>query len=264
MSTSTLLISEKYGLVPGRGVCVFDPGTAVMAGSLGLSAYSAFTSLSSGRTAADLALQSGQTAADAALSGSALTARGQEISGDFAAKAGRMQKQAADYEAAQLEGQEGTQIGVAQRQGLDTRLKASMVASSARAGAAAGGVEASSGSAATTQQEITTRGEYAALMDMWQGKNAATGLENKARGIRYGGTLAEMGGEEQRLASRTSALATLASGSAAARGALLGGLAGATSARSRATADVINAGAGALRTYGALTYQTRSGSMNTG
>jgi hypothetical protein len=68
------------------------------------------------------------------------------------------------------------------------------------------------GSPATNVGELAQRGSYHALMDMFNGQSAATGLRNQAAGIRYTGEMEAMGGEEKQLASRSAAYGTLASG----------------------------------------------------
>jgi hypothetical protein len=164
------------------------------------------------------------------LVGSGVSASGTLAGGDYAKTAGTMQKTAAyaqaneqEFEAAQTE-QNATQAFAAnQRQAQDARLKTSLAISSSTARAGASGVNAGVGSPETNVGELAERGEYNALMDMFNGESARTGLLNKAAGQRYGATLtrfggdfAELEGEEKAQASRTAALATLASGTGSA------------------------------------------------
>ena len=71
-----------------------------------------------------------------------------------------------------------------------------------------------------------------AAMSLWRGQNEATGMENRAQGLRYSGQVAEAAGEEEKRASRMAALATIAGG-----------------------------GASMLKTYGAYKYPTGSGGV---
>lgn len=146
------------------------------------------------------------------LVGSGIQAKGTLAQGDYAKQAGLMQQQASEFQAQQLEENAGQAIASGQRQAMDTRLKSSLAQSSIIARAAGSGTDAGVGSPAATVGAVASRGEYNALMDMFNGQSTATGLLNQAKGARYSGQLAAIGGEEAQSASRTNALATLASG----------------------------------------------------
>jgi hypothetical protein len=148
--------------------------------------------------------------------GSGLSAMGTLAGGANAAAMGRMQQQAADFQATQDTMNSASEIAAAGRRSQDTLLKANLTRSTAVANAAAGGVTTTAGSALTNQAQIASRGQYAAALDMWNGQNAASGDLNKAAAAHYSGLLDEIGGEMQQKASEFTAFGTLASGGASA------------------------------------------------
>lgn len=177
-------IWDKYSCIPGRGVCVFDPGTLML----------------------------GTMAASAA--GTGLQAAGTIAGGNNAAAAGRMTRAADDYAADQIDTNASSEIGASQRTMLDTNLKTKLARSSIVARAAGGGTNAATGSPLATETSVAGRGTYHALMDLFNGENRATGEQNKAKGLRYSGLLAETGGDMAKDASRLAALGTIAGGGA--------------------------------------------------
>ena len=146
------------------------------------------------------------------LIGSAVSAAGSLAGGSYAAQAGAMQQQAANYTAAQLEENAPGAIGAAQRKMLDDRNKAQQAESTLRARGGASGVDIGSGSPVQVGQSVAGRGEYQALMDLWQGKNQATGMLNEAKAVRYGGDIAAYSGDAQKTLSEFNAAGTLAGG----------------------------------------------------
>lgn len=172
MVRGPLMLWDKYGIVPGRGVCVFDPGTMML--------------VSAGATAI----------------GGGLSAASTIAGGNTAKQAGLMQQQAAlmqqkevNYQADQLVENEGSEIGAAQRQMLDTQFKTRMANSKLEARGAAGGVNIGTGSPLATEKAISSRGTYQAAMDLFNGQNRAIGLDNQAAGLRYSGDVAKYGGD---------------------------------------------------------------------
>lgn len=121
----------------------------------------------------------------------ALTAAGAGISAAGTIAGGNAQRTAAAYQATQLRENASTQIGAAQRQALDERLKSSMLQSTTIARAAASGVNAGFGSPLTDVGNIAQRGEYNAAMDLWRGKQAATGDINQATAAELSGKIAQ-------------------------------------------------------------------------
>lgn len=146
----------------------------------------------------------------ATAAGAGVSAAGTLASGNYASQAGRMQQQAKNFEAQQLEQNSADELASSQRAMLDTQDKTRLAISTSRARAGASGVDAGVGSPAENEGELAQRGSYHALMDLWQGKSNATGLLNRAAGARYSGVLDEIGGEEKQSASVLAAAGTLA------------------------------------------------------
>lgn len=112
--------------------------------------------------------------------GGGLTAAGTLAGGSYA-------KQAADLQATQLRMNAAQSIASGQRQMLDTQEKTRLAESTTVARAAASGVNAGVGSPATDVGNLAERGEYHALMDLFNGESAATGMENQAAAARWTG-----------------------------------------------------------------------------
>lgn len=174
-------IAEKYSMVPGAGVVVYDPVT--------------LTGITMAATAA----------------GGAMSAASTLAGGNFAKTAGQMQQQAKNFEATQLEQNATDELATSQRAMFDTQEKARLAISTSTARAGASGVDAGAGSPVENVGELAQRGSYHALMDLWQGQSNATGLRNRSAGARYSGVLDEMGGDEAQSASELAAAGTLAS-----------------------------------------------------
>lgn len=151
-----------------------------------------------------------------ALGGGVMSAMGTLAGGQNAAAYGKMQRQAAEFQATQDTMNSAADIASAQRQAIDISQKANLARSAAVAGAAAGGVTTTSGSPLTNEAQIAARGKYASALDLWNGQNAATGDLNKAAAAHYTGLVDEAGGEMQKQASEFSAFGTLASAGASA------------------------------------------------
>ena len=151
-------IVEKYGLVPGRGVVVFDPAT--------------LTALSLATTAAGAGLSATSTIAG-----------------------GAAKKTEANYEAAQATENAGADIGASQRQMLDTQQRMRLAASKVSAEAGASGTNAGVGSPGATTRSITQRGTYQSMMDLFTGQNKATADLNRAAGEVYSGEAAKEGSD---------------------------------------------------------------------
>jgi len=173
-------ICDRYSIVPGRGVCAFDPGT-LMIGSMVA------------------------TAAGGALSASSTLAGGKS-----AEEAGAAQKAGAYSTAAQIEQNATQAFASGQRKALDTGMKTRLAISTSRARAGASGVDPGFGSPAENEGELAQRGSYHALMDLFNGESEATGLRNQAENVRFSGDLAEIEGQQKRKASKLAALGTLA------------------------------------------------------
>jgi len=158
------------------------------------------------------ALMAGTMALTAA--GTAMSASSTIAGGNAAARAGLMQQNADNYQAAQLNENAPGEIGAAQRTMLDTQLKTKQLQSTIEANAAGGGVNAAVGSPVAAEKEIAGRGTYQSLMDLFNGQNKATGEENEAQGATYSGVIANEGGQMQQRAANLNAMATIAGGGA--------------------------------------------------
>jgi hypothetical protein len=189
-----------------------DPlsGTLALLGAGGLGSIGAAAS----GTAAAGAAAGGGTALTMGLQGlgTVISAGGSIVGGNYAKAAGQAQQAEDEYRAEQLQENAGSAIAAAQRRMMDTQLKTSLSISSARAGAAFGGVVASSGSPLTAQTNLAGRGAYEAGLDLWNGLNTATGLENQAQGERYAGELAAVGGSEAATGSDFAAAGSIVGG----------------------------------------------------
>lgn len=184
-----LMLWDKYGLVPGRGVCVFDPMTM---------------------TAMALAGVAG-----------GMSAAGTIAAGNTARTAGLLQQSSDNYQADQLKENEGGEIGAAQRQMIDTQQRAKLAASTVDARGAAGGINTDVGTPLADKKSIASRSSYQAMMDLFNGQNRAVGLGNQAKGLEFSGDTAAWSGDEQADLSKTEALATIA-GSGANMGKIYG------------------------------------------
>lgn len=142
--------------------------------------------------------------------GGLLSAGGTIAGGNYAKTAGQMQKAAADFQAGQIEQNATQAIASGQRSMFDSQLKTKLALSTSRANAAASGGSADVGSPLENEGQIAQRGEYHALMDMFNGESTATGLRNQAAGVRYSGDLAELEGVQKQRASYLAAGGTLA------------------------------------------------------
>lgn len=142
--------------------------------------------------------------------GGGLTAASTIAGGSAAAEAGKMASISANREAQQIESNAAGELAAGQRTAAETRLKVNLARSAALARGAASGFNAAEGSLLTNDEDLASRGELAALTDVFNGENARTGLLNKAESVRYGGRVAAYEGEAKRNASYLAAAGTIA------------------------------------------------------
>ncbi|MCK1501504.1 hypothetical protein [Bradyrhizobium sp. 188] len=142
--------------------------------------------------------------------GGGISAAGTLASGSAAETAGQMKQAAAYRQAEQETWNAAGELGASQRKMLDTRLKTNLTESTLAARGAASGFDASKGSMLTGAGDIAQRGEFQALMDVFNGENARTGMLNKADAIRAGGDADAWAGEATKDASYLSAAGTIA------------------------------------------------------
>jgi hypothetical protein len=235
------LIVDKYSLVPGAGVVVYDPMTltaATMAATAIGSGVSAAGTIAGGNAQQ----QAGQMAATAALNSSQLTAAAEEQGGEF-------QEQESGFEATELDQNAATVRAQAQRQALDTTQQSNMLQSKQTAEVAGSGLSTTGSTAIEQREQIAGRGEYMALGEMANGENTARGLEDEATAAEYTGAAAKYGADE-------SAEATLYGGQASASADIFQGNAAATAAMYSAMGTIAGGGASMLKSYGSFAYPT--------
>lgn len=141
-----------------------------------------------------------------------ISAAGTIAGGEAAATAGRMKRQAAQAAALQDEFNAAGELAASQRRMLDTRMKTRLTESTMTARAAGSGFDASTGSMLTNAGDIAQRGEFQALMDVFNGENASSGLINKAAAERASGEAEAWAGEQAKSASYLAAAGTIAGG----------------------------------------------------
>ncbi len=146
--------------------------------------------------------------------GAGISAANTLAGGSYAAQAGQLQQQAANFQAQQLQENAPGEIAAAQRQAIDVNQKANMLRSSAVANAAAGGINAGTGSTLTNQAQIANKGQQNSLLDLWQGQNRDTGLLNQAQGVQFSGAVDALAGQQAQQAADLNAISTIAGGGA--------------------------------------------------
>jgi hypothetical protein len=158
---------------------------------------------------ADPVTMMGASLAMTAVSGG-ISAASTIAGGSAAAQAGQLKQAAANSQATQEEMNASGELASAQRRMLDTRLKTNLTQGTLQAKAAGSGFNAGSGSMLNDAGEIAQRGEYQALMDVFNGDNARTGMLNKAAATRASGAADAWAGEQQQDASYLAAAGTIA------------------------------------------------------
>lgn len=151
-------------------------------------------------------------AVGATVAGAGVKAYGSLASGSYAAEAGRLKQQEANFQADQLEQNASQAIAAGQRTMFDAQTRARMLGSQIAARAESSGISSDTGSPVALAGQIAGRGSFQAAMDLFNGLSTATGLRNKAAGIRYTGELEKLGGEQAQKASYLAAGADLLSG----------------------------------------------------
>jgi hypothetical protein len=142
--------------------------------------------------------------------GAGVSAAGTIAGGANAASLGQSQQNADNYQAAQLRENASSEIGAAQQQMLQTQQKTRLAQGTLQANAAGSGFVASTGSSEAISQSIARQGSYQAAMNLFQGRNQATGMLNQAQGATMSGQIAAEGGQMQEEGSDFSAVGNLA------------------------------------------------------
>lgn len=130
----------------------------------------------------------------AAIGAMVVSTVGTIVSANDAASAARAEgKQAqkvGDWQAAQLRQQAGQERAASQRQAEEERRAGRLAVSTARARAAASGGGAQDPTVLKIYGDLAAEGETNALTALWEGEEAAKGLEMQAAGAQYEGAAA--------------------------------------------------------------------------
>lgn len=116
------------------------------------------------------------------------------LSAGAQAGAGRNAKRAANIQAQQLDIAGGQEIAASQHQAEEERRKAQLVASRAQAVAGASGGGASDPTVLDTISDIAARGEYDAMVALYEGNERARAMRNKGDVARAEGKSQENAG----------------------------------------------------------------------
>jgi hypothetical protein len=131
----------------------------------------------------------------AAIAATVIGTVGTIVSANDAASAaraeGRSAKEVGDWQAAQLRQQAGQERAAAQRRAIEERRRGTLAVSKARAAAAASGGGAADPTVLKIYGDLAAEGEQNALTALWEGEEAAKGLEAQAAGAQYEGASAD-------------------------------------------------------------------------
>lgn len=144
--------------------------------------------------------------------GTLLQASGQARAGRAAAEQGLAQQAGAEYEAAAMQVRAGQERASAQRAMIEERRKGRIIQSNLQARAAASGAGALDPTVADISGDLAAETEYRALTAMYQGEDAAQGLETSARLRRFEGGQYAKAGKVQQRSSNYAAFGTLLTG----------------------------------------------------
>jgi hypothetical protein len=152
------------------------------------------------------------------LAGGLTEATGYEQAAEAARVAGRRKNVAAQFEAEQLEQNAGQVVAASQRDAMEERRKADLMASRALALAGASGGGASDTTVVNIIAKLKGEGSYRSAVALYRGEDKARRLRMGAAARRYEGAVAEEGGifegaayDTQAKAARFQAIATAAS-----------------------------------------------------
>lgn len=128
--------------------------------------------------------------------------------------AGKAQRAAADFEAAQIRQLAVQTVASSQRDAATERLKQELLTSRAIAVAGASGGGVTDPTVSRIISDITGRGTYNQAVALYQGEEKARQMNLSADAKTYEGAIAEQGGEQRAAAYRMGALGGLATGGA--------------------------------------------------
>lgn len=139
---------------------------------------------------------------------------GQNRAAEAAKRQALQEKQARDFEAAQMAQQAGQEMAAAQRSAMNEHHRATLIASRAMAVSASQGGTGSDPAVVDLLADIGSEGAYRGAVALYQGEDRARSLRMGADAKTYEGDVAIARGEEKASAYRTSAYGSLFSGGA--------------------------------------------------
>lgn len=120
-----------------------------------------------------------------------------------AAKAeGKQAEKVGEWQASQLRQRAGQERAAAQRQAIEERRQGDLAVSRARALSAGSGASASDTTVMNIYSDLAAEGEQNAMTALWEGEEAAKGLEMQAAGAQYEGAAAAQAGKFQSTATK--------------------------------------------------------------
>lgn len=146
------------------------------------------------------------------LFGSTQQKQGYDTAADATELQAQLQRQAAEFTAAQLEQRSGQAVAIAQRQAQADRFKVDLVLSRQLAVAAASGGGASDPTIINLMAKTAGVGAYQTAIDLYQGEEQERQLRLQAAAKRYEGDIGVIAGKAKADAYRTSGDAALLSG----------------------------------------------------
>jgi hypothetical protein len=141
--------------------------------------------------------------------GGALEMEGYNRAADASRLAGQRRNVASQFEAEQLEQNAGQVVAASQRDALEERRRADLMASRALALAAASGGGSSDPTVVNIIAKLKGEGSYRSAVALYRGETEARRLRMGAKAKRYEGAVAEEGGEYQAAGYETMAVASL-------------------------------------------------------
>lgn len=145
----------------------------------------------------------------ATAAGGALKYEGYSRAAEGARIAGRRKRIASEFEAEQLEQQAGQVVAASQRDALEERRKANLLASRALALAGASGAGASDTTVVNLIAGLKGEGAYRSAVALYRGEDQARKLRTGAKAKRYEGLAAEEGAAYESAGYETMAAASI-------------------------------------------------------
>jgi len=140
--------------------------------------------------------------------GGVLQYEGYQTAAEGARVAGRRKRVASEFEAEQLEQQSGQVVAASQRDALEEKRRADLMASRALALAAASGGGASDPTVVNLIAGLKGEGAYRSAVALYRGEDQARKLRTGARAKRYEGIAAEEGAAYESASYETLAMAS--------------------------------------------------------